>query len=951
MPNNASRDKTSFTVGEIASQAQEAMQYSPYLTALTHRNAEFLERVYDEPIDGIIESITDYPVDSPEIFTSKEALMKHLRQLKARAALLIGLADVTQYWHLNQITEHLSTLADTALHYTLNFVLQHAHNGQTIQLPNPENPTEQCGIVLLGMGKLGANELNYSSDIDIMFFFTPGKLQYKGRHSEQQFYNKMVHDIVNILSERTQDGYVFRTDLRLRPDPSSMPPAISLDAAIYYYETYGQNWERAAMIKARPISGDWIAGAEFLKALVPYIWRKHLDFAAVEDIHSIKRQMDTIHGAKIDSLLGHDIKVGIGGIREIEFFVQIHQLIWGGRIPELRTRSTLDALLKLAAADIITIATSEVLENSYLYLRTLEHRLQMVDDQQTHSLPENDHAYTQIAAFMGRSQSAEFTEELLQHLHTVHTIFISAFSGSEKLGAEGKLVFTGVTHDKDTLSTLQSMGFQKTETLSELVMSWHHGNRRCTRTSKSRELLTQLMPHLLKSLSSTINPDAAFLKFDEFLTNLPASVQLFSLFKAHPPLLDLVASILGSVPLLSESLSRYPQLIETALQPGFYDVLPTSEELNNELSNILSLQQTMEEKLDLICRFKLEKEFQAGAHLLKQLSDIAYISPFVSDVAELVLSHTLETVWHDFASSYGYVPDSYLCILGLGKLGTRELTFGSDLDLVFVYDVPDFERLSDGEKSFPAGVYFNRLCQRLISALSGMQKYGRIYEIDTRLRPSGKQGLLAVSFSALQYYFQDTAWTFENMALTKARVVGKANNLTEKLDEWLTSHLTTQRDAVSLKQDVQHMRHRVTSEYRIDNAWDIKHTAGGMMEIDFIAEYLLLAYATHYPDLLAKRTPDILNVAAHNALLDVAHANPLIESYAFLHHVLHMLRLTGTEQFDEKEASQGLKHLLATTLGTHSFESLKTKLQTIENDVHAHYVQLIGIIETRGEVT
>ncbi|NBO17869.1 MAG: hypothetical protein EBV03_01325 [Proteobacteria bacterium] len=528
--------------GSARAQALRAAIFgnSPYLSRLLLMHPQVLEQMLASGPDAVfyalLQAIREGGEDIP-------ALMQRLRVAKGQAALLAGLADIGGIWELSQVTGALSKLAEDALTLAVDQLLVLAAKRGEITLPEGDTPSSCSGIIVLGMGKLGGRELNYSSDIDLIIFYEPGKLAYAGRHTEQHFMNKLAHDLVTIMQERSPQGYVFRTDLRLRPDPASTPPAVAIEAAYFYYESVGQNWERAAMIKARPVAGDRMAGERFLKNIAPFMWRRSLDFASINDIHSIKRQMDTIHSKAIQ-IPGHNVKLGMGGIREIEFYVQIHQLIWGGREPVLRTRATCETLSRLVEHGLVEAEAEKLLVEAYTFYRTLEHRLQMVEDEQTHSMPENAAGIAHIAAFMGFDEVAAFEAKLLDYLTRVHAIYASSFKsvGGEtaELGETGNLVFTGTQHDPDTLETLRRMGYTQPETISEIVMGWHHGSRRATRTKRARELLTELMPVLLKRLGETINPDAAFLHFDDFLKGLPSGVQLFSLFHMNPQLLGLI---------------------------------------------------------------------------------------------------------------------------------------------------------------------------------------------------------------------------------------------------------------------------------------------------------------------------------------------------------------------------------------------------------------------------
>ena len=490
---------------------------SPFLTQCLLREQRFLRGLLaDGPEAGFAALLSGLRADTVTMSESAP-LMRALRIAKRRAALLIGLADLCGLWDLAAVTVALSRLAETALSIAAAHLLRRAANNGDFILRHPEDPEKESGLIIIGMGKLGAFELNYSSDIDIIIFYDEEHISYTGRKSIQE--------------ERTADGYVFRSDLRLRPDPGATPPAISLTAAELYYEGFGQNWERAALIKARPVAGDRAAGEAFIRFLRPFIWRKNLDFAAIQDIHSIKRQIYAHKGGAHIAVAGHNIKLGRGGIREIEFFAQTQQLIWGGRDPQLRGCSTLGALRALSVAGHVEPVAVEELAAAYGYLRTLEHRLQMIDDQQTQTLPSDPAALRHLAIFMGHTDLDEFAATVRQWLERVEWHYARLFENAPNLGTpSGSLVFTGGENDPETLKTLSGMGFANAEAIASTIRGWHHGRIRATRSTRARELLTELTPALLAALVKTSDHDQAFLRFDEFLSRLPAGVPLFSLF-------------------------------------------------------------------------------------------------------------------------------------------------------------------------------------------------------------------------------------------------------------------------------------------------------------------------------------------------------------------------------------------------------------------------------------
>jgi glutamate-ammonia-ligase adenylyltransferase len=927
----------------FADAAASAEAHSPFLSRLLLQHPQVLADLKQSNADEAYAGFTASLSKLADKELEREELIRELRVAKGKLALMVALLDISGTWQLEQVTAALSDFAQSCLNITIdNIIAGAAKRGEITHARS-----EGSGLITLGMGKLGGRELNYSSDIDLILFYEPGRLGYKGRHNEQHFMNKLAHELLLFMHERTADGYVFRTDLRLRPDPSSTPPVVNVNAGYNYYESVGQNWERAAMIKARPIAGDMEAGEKFLKSLTPFMWRRNLDFAAINDIHSIKRQMDSRQNKNI-SIKGHNIKLGLGGIREIEFFAQIHQLIWGGREPSLRLRGTCDTLAVLTEMGLISAQKNATLQTAYRFFRTLEHRIQMVADEQTHSLPGDDAKLNNIAGFMGYGSVENFSADLLEHLYAVHDIYASSFRSAEGLGNTGNLVFTGVSNDAETLKTLRDMGYTQPEAVSETIMGWHHGSCRATRTKRARELLTEMMPALLKRLSETANPDTAFLKFNEFLKNLPASIQLFSLFQMNPHLLGLISDIMGSAPTLASTLSHTPELLDAVLYEDFYGSLPSFAHLEAQLQEKLERVEYFEDYMDNLRQFRNEKQFQAGVQFLKHMIDASQAGNFLSALAQCMVKESLKAVLAEFEKTYGTIPESRFAIIALGKLGSREMTFSSDIDLVFVYDAPDFEAFSSGEKSFTAGVYYNRLVQRLLNAISGMGRDGRLYEVDTRLRPSGKQGPLAVSRQALDNYFSEQAWTFEYMAFTKARAIAGDESLIGEMESFIGRQISKSRDFAKLKHDVADMRSRIEKEHEATNPWNIKYVRGGLIDIDFIAQYLILRHAPGLTEVKSGGARDIFTLLKQSGCLGFEEAEELLAANRFLEQLFNMLRLCSGHRFDENTAPEGLKKLLVESVGEKDFEQLNNRLLQVEKTVYEYYKSIIHP-PTQGE--
>ncbi len=899
---------------------------SPYLSRLSELEKEFLVGItrdgFDNSFKPLLESMKKYDISG----ISKKDLMFFLRQCKRRASLLIALADITNSWDLVKITGALSEFADLAVQITIAFLLNEKHQQKLLYSPK----ASESGFIILAVGKLGGRELNYSSDIDLIVLYDTERINYIGKLSAKEFFIRLTQEMVEILSARNGDGYVFRTDLRLRPDPYSTPLAVSTQAAKLYYENVGQNWERAAMIKARFIAGDEKAAKKYLDFLGTYIWRKHLDFKAIEDVHSIKRQIDSRTDYTPGSLLNYNIKTGKGGIREIEFFVQTQQLIWGGREKTLRINTTCGGLKTLAEIGHIKPAAAEELINAYEFYRRIEHRLQMVNDGHTHSLPDNDAGFKDFATFLGYKNPEKFKTELTDSLALVQKYYAKLFEESPTLsGAKGgNLVFTGVSSDPETMLTISKMGFRDAEKICEIIRGWHHGRRRSTRFRRVREILTELIPHILKSFASSSNPDEAFAKFDDFLGQIPSGVQLFTMFDSDPKRIDLLAEIMGNSPWLAQNLSRSPALVIQILTTDFTPKLPRIWDLRKSLVKALGDVSDFEEKMKIIRRWKHDCEFQVGIRLLKNIATHEYSAWNLSDIAEVVV----ETVFNLILEQEPQKIKGQVAILAMGKLGVRELTFGSDLDLVFVYD----------SKAQEAANYYTKIVTKFVAAMSVLGRDGNLYNVDTRLRPMGEKGQLAASIEAYEKYYGESAWSWEFMALTKTRVIHGDEKLRKKLENIISKNLTREFDKKALIADITKMRKKIAETHKSDDIWDVKYASGGIFDIEFIFGYYILTEGHNHPDVIKFNFEDknIASALHSKNIIKAAAAADLSASFMFLRNVQSAIRLTTLGDFNESEASENQKQMMTNSLGEAKFEALKQKLIVTESLVQKYYKEI-----------
>jgi [glutamine synthetase] adenylyltransferase / [glutamine synthetase]-adenylyl-L-tyrosine phosphorylase len=881
---------------------------SPYLSELLLSEPALLRSMLAQGPDAALEALLAEQVAEPPGHRTK--LMTSLRLTKRRVALLTAVADIAGLWPLERTTEMLTRFADLATRQALELVLREAAQRGEIEAADQERLQDEAGIIVLGMGKLGAFELNYSSDIDLIVLFDPERLRYRGRESPMAFAVRLARTMVHVLEHRTREGYVFRTDLRLRPHPPGHPLALSVDDAEQYYERHGQNWERAALIKARVIAGDRAAGDGFLRTLEPFLWRRHLDYAAIRDIHSIKRQINAYRGHGQIRIGGHDLKVGRGGIREIEFFVQTQQLILGGRLPELRVPGTCAALRALVEARWLEPATADELIEAYRFLRRTEHRLQMVGDKQTHALPTRAEQLEQFAAFMGYADADALAEAVRTRLERVESHYAALFETSIDLGGGRALVFTGTDDDPDTLVTLAEMGFAQPKAVAARVRAWHHGHIRATRDARARELLTELMPRLLQALAEQSDPDVAFERFDEFVSNLPAGVQLFSLFRANPRLLGLVVDLMGMAPRLAGHLSRRVSLFEAMLAPDFFEPLPDGAALARELDRALRRARDFQDVLDAARHWAQGREFQIGLHVLLGLIDGDAASSRLTEIAERLIQALLPRAEDWLSAQHGRVPGGAFVVLGLGKLGSRELSIGSDLDLIFVYDAPADAR-SDGARPLPAATYYARLGQRLVSALSAPTPEGRLYEIDTRLRPSGNLGPVACSAANFERYQLETAQTWEHQALTRARAVAGDPGLARRVEMAVRRALLAPCDAEALARDVAAVRVRIFREHGSQDPWHLKHVRGGLVELEFLAQFLKLRSAPEHPDLLTTGTVETFQRAVAAGILDPNDGAALVRAGRLYHRLQAVLRLAVQENFQPSRAPAGVRQALA----------------------------------------
>jgi [glutamine synthetase] adenylyltransferase / [glutamine synthetase]-adenylyl-L-tyrosine phosphorylase len=926
---------------------------SPFLADLAVREAASMRSLVTSGPDVVVSAAIAELMALPPT-TRRNRVAAALRRAKRIVALATGIADIGNIWPLERVTAALSDLAEAALSLAMAHLLRTAHDADELHLPDPLDPTRGGGFTVLGMGKLGARELNYSSDVDLVLLYDPAASIYTQAtdgHAMGAFTSRIARGLVALMEARDADGYVFRTDLRLRPDPSVTPPAVALPAAIIYYESMGQNWERAAMIKARPVAGDLALGAGFLEAIRPFVWRRGLDFAAVADIHAMKRRIDQHKGGALNEgtdvlarIAGHNVKLGEGGIREIEFLAQTLQLVWGGRDPTLRVPTTLAALRALVRAGHVPRAAARELGDAYRFLRRVEHRLQMIADRQTHELPERPEELVRIATFMGYSGADAFANELLHHLQQVRAHYAEVFELVPELltpAASGlELDFSGVDAAPEaTTAALRTMGFDNPQRIVTAVRGWQAGHVRALRSARARELVAQLLPRMLTALARQPHPDTVFNRFDAFMARQPAGIQLLSLFQRNPGLLDRVASVLGASPSLAHHLTSHPAALDGLL----------SAEENPNPSRLLRSRlrdaRLLEDVIEITRRTVREEDFSISVATMEGRIDADEAGLRRTEVADAALSLLLPPVLSDFGGRFGRVRGGSMAVVALGKAGGREMMAGSDLDLMLVYDHPEDVSESRGTRRLPVSQWFVRACHSYIAAVTAPGADGPLYEVDMRLRPSGNKGPVAVSLGAFRRYHAESAWTWERMALTRARVVAGPPALRSRIETAIAEALRHAGDAERIRADAASMRGRMLRDLPPEGPWDVKLRAGGQIEVEFIAQVLQLIYAGQSPGLCSPTTRVALEKLAKARKLETEDAALLMRADHLWRTIQGMLRITvgrGTREALPDASGQALLRAVGSAV---DLSALRTTMDDMAQQVRAAFVRYVGEIQ------
>ncbi|MFZ2017922.1 MAG: bifunctional [glutamine synthetase] adenylyltransferase/[glutamine synthetase]-adenylyl-L-tyrosine phosphorylase [Methyloceanibacter sp.] len=915
---------------------------SPYLASLALRNPSLLaDCLLRDPDSHLAEARASLAKEVEGVASPKDA-MAALRRFKQRIALLVGLADLGGVWPTEGALNAISVAADAALEQATSFLFRKAREAGQIAMPSAGEASSTPGYFVIAMGKLGAMELNYSSDIDLIVFYDAERAGLSPDIEPSQFFVRLTRELVRFMQEHTGDGYVFRTDLRLRPDPGATQIALSTDAGLTYYESVGQNWERAALIKARIAAGDVAAGEEFLRQLSPFIWRKYLDFAAIADIHAMKRRVHEYKGHGAIAVEGHDIKLGRGGIRDIEFFAQTQQLIAGGRHPELRTRGTVETLDRLANGGWIAREVAVELTEAYLFLRRIENRLQMIGDQQTHVIPAEAEELARVARLSGFADANDFGDALIAVFKRVEAHYGALF---EKLPpapiSAPNIVIGAVEADPATLVSLERLGFTNPLAAIAAVRAWQSGRYAATRSDRARERLIEFLPYLLEAFSHTAEPDLALATFDKVIAELPAGVQLFSLLAANPSLLRLIADIMGTAPRLARIIGRRPRLLDAVLDPGFFGTVPTPNKLKELVGSAIAQASDYQDALDRARIVGREQGFLIGVRVISGTLSARQAGAAYTIHAETLIEAIASRVEAELVSQHGRLPGGEAAIIAMGKLGGREMAAGSDLDLIIVYDYEGEDAHSDGPKPLPGPQYYSRFTQRLIAALSAETAEGSLYQVDMRLRPSGSQGPVATKLSSFIAYQKRSAWTWEHLALTRASIITGPATLRRQINATIREVLARPRDRAAVAADVRTMRAKIEGEKGSRDPWDLKQVRGGLIDLEFIAQFLQIVSAAEHASVLDQNTELALSKLSAAGALSPSDAEILVPAARLYHTLTQVLRLCLDKPFVADEAPRALKDLLARAAEMPDFASLGASLKDTLSDVREAFDRIV----------
>jgi glutamate-ammonia-ligase adenylyltransferase len=860
------------------------------------------------------ETYRDRLTEKLQSITQESDLMRELRQFRQREMVRIIWRDIAGWAELMDTTRDLSHLAEACI----DAALTKLYGWECEQSGTPQDSGgNPINLVVLGMGKLGAWELNLSSDIDLIFAFAEeGEIKTGRGLSHSEFFARLGRRLINVLDQQTADGFVFRVDMRLRPFGDSGALAISFAGMENYYQIHGREWERYAMIKARVVGGDRQAGEELMAMLKPFVYRRYLDFGAYEAL----REMKTLISREVKRKgMEHNVKLGAGGIREVEFIGQLFQLIRGGRDSKLTARKILKVLKHLGEADYLPAFAVEELTAAYIFLRTVEHRLQEYEDRQTHVLPQDETGRLRLAYSMDYEGWESFLAELDAHRQRVQGHFEQVFEAPQtEQGDEGAADLTGVwlgTLDESTsIQILEQAGYEAAEPLWQKLSEIRQSRAYHALSSQGRERLDRLMPLLLGAAGQADQPDQTIQRLLDLVSKIERRSVYLALLVENPLALSQLVRLSSASPWISHFLKQYPLLLDELLDPRSLYAPPDHPELVAELSRRL-LGVSMDDQelvMDILRQFKHANVLRVAAADIVEALPLMKVSDHLSWIAETVLDEALEQAWHHLTARHGRPPlkgeGKGFAIIGYGKLGGLELGYGSDLDLVFLHGAESETEMTDGDSPLALQVFFARLGQRLIHVLTAYTPAGLLYEVDMRLRPDGASGMLVSSLKSYEAYQRDKAWLWEHQALVRARPVAGDRAIGERFQTIRRAILAQPRDEAELRQGILDMRRRMREELDGSkaNEFDLKQGVGGIVDIEFMVQFGVLAHAHSHPALL-DYTDNICLLAelAKVGLMPEEDAKQLTDAYRLYRCEAHRRALQ--EQGNTFEASHFLE--------------------------------------------
>jgi glutamate-ammonia-ligase adenylyltransferase len=891
------------SVASINDALQRVQANSPFLAGLIDRNADLMPLIQAGNFDEALQTA---------LARSAESVGTALRKQRQGVALVTAIADLAGIWNLGRVTRILSDFADHALDQAIAAAIEE-------RVPGAPNQ----GFAVIALGKHGGQELNYSSDIDPIFLFDPKTLPHRERDDVAEAAVRYGRRVIELLSSLDGDGYVFRVDMRLRPSPEVSPIVLPVEAAIGYYESSALAWEQAAFIRSRVSAGDRALGDYFLNAIQPFIWRKSLDFGQLKNITAMTAQIRD-HYAKGQKMgLGFDLKRGHGGIRECEFFAQAHQLIHGGRDPVLRVPDTRVALLALAAAGPISVQEAETLSLAYTQLRMFEHRLQMHSDRQTHEIPANRETADAVARLHGLQDADALIAAIAPITAQVAAIYDRMVDAG---GSEGpRMADEGLPLEEQ----LTDLGYADPAAVMQRLARWRSGKIRAIRSPSARDAFEAVLPAIMAALAQAPDSDRAIARFDNMIEAMPSAINVFRLLEARPGLVQLVADILSYAPTLADDLGRQSRYLDALIDTSAMHLPGDVSALQDAMQRRIGTAD-YQSTLDIVRDYVGEKRFALGVQLIEGRSDALAIARAYAHLAEAALETLTAATVAEFEKAHGKIKGGELIILALGRLGGEALTHASDLDLILLF-TGDHLAESDGPRGLGATQYFNRLAQRVIAAMSVATASGALYEIDTRLRPSGADGLLCASVKSFDQYQRVNAWTWEHMALTRARVLFGSESARADVAEIIRDVLHTPREADRLRHDIATMRKDMAAHKPPKGALDVKLLPGGLVDMEFIIHALQLE--TH--DGLQPQLGPAIDalVAAGHLQADFAKA------FALMARLLVMVRLIAPDCAAPPEAAQ---KLIAHSLGFDDWDGLTQALRDYRGVVMTQWHGLFG---------